>query len=176
MTNVRTQPNKEKGRNLCAALRALTVSFSVLGMIAILLVSAVTAGWDLNAFWFYLVLVLQVSVTLYISLLTLLMELNRYVRRKAGEDLRETRFAKGCHLLFLISAIAGLVTVVVIPLILADLVSGPVVLVHYAFGALLLLLYIIFGVYSFGRRIINRRRAEVQRLEEEKQAWEGYLT
>lgn len=176
MTDVRTQPNKEKGRNLCTALRTLTVLFSVLGLVAILLVSAVTAGWDLNAFWFYLVLVEQMLGTVYLSLITLLWELTLHVRRRAGENLCDTPFAKGCHLVFLIAAIAGLVTVVVIPLILADLVSGPVVLVHYAFGGVLLLLYAIFGIYTLVGRIINHRREERQRLEEEKQAWEGYLT
>ncbi len=176
MTDTHTQPNKEKGRTLCTALRALTVLFSIIGMMAILLTSAITAGWDLNAFWFYLVLVLQVFCTVYLSIVTLLWELTRHVRRRAGEDLRDTSFTKGCHLVFLIAAIAGLVTVVAIPLILADLVSGPVALVHYAFGGVLLLLYVIFGVYNFVRRIIDHRREERQRLEDEKQAWEGYLT
>lgn len=176
MTDIRTQPNNEKGRRLCTALRALNVSFGVIGLIAILLVSAITAGWDINAFWFYLVLVEQVSATVYLSMLTLLWELTRYVRRRAGENLHDTPFAKGCHLVFLISAIAGLATVVVIPLILADLVSGPVVLIHYAFGGVLLFMYVIFGVYTLVRRIIDQRRAERQRLEDEKQAWEGYLT
>ncbi|MBE6586055.1 MAG: hypothetical protein E7645_05960 [Ruminococcaceae bacterium] len=175
MTDVRTQANKEKGRNICTALRTLTVLYSVLGPVAMLLVSAVTAGWDLNAFWFYLVLVEQMLGTVYLSLVTLLWELTRHVRRRAGEDLRDTPFAKGCHLVFLVAAIAGLVTIVVIPLILADLAGGPVVLIHYAFGGVLLLLYVIFGVYTLVSRTVNHRRAERQRLEEEKQAWEGYL-
>ena len=176
MTDLHTRPSNEKGSNRCTALRTLTVLCSIMGLIGILLVSAVTAGWDLNAFWFYLVLVLQMFSTTYLSLITLLWELTRYVRSRAGEDLHDTPFTKGCHLVFSIAAMAGLVTVVVIPLILADLVSGPIVLVHYAFGGVLLLLYAIYGIYILIRRIMNHRREERQRLEEEKQAWEGYLT
>ena len=56
------------------------------------------------------------------------------------------------------------------------IVSGPIVLVHYAFGGVLLLLYAIYGIYILIRRIMNHRREERQRLKEEKQAWEGYLT
>jgi hypothetical protein len=71
---------------------------------------------------------------------------------------------------------AGLLTVVFIPLILFDVLNGGFAIIHFAIGILEASLYAILGACAVVRRIIRRRRAERQRLEEEKQAWEGYLT
>ena len=70
---------------------------------------------------------------------------------------------------------AGLGTAVFIPLILFDLLNGGFAIIHFAIGMLEASLYGTLGVYDVIRRIIRRRRAEGQRLEEERQAWEGYL-
>ena len=71
---------------------------------------------------------------------------------------------------------AGLGTAVCIPLILFDLLNGGFAIIHFAIGMLEASLYAALGIYAAIRRIIRRRRAEVQRLEEERQAWEGYLS
>jgi hypothetical protein len=70
----------------------------------------------------------------------------------------------------------GLVTVVILPLILFDLLNGGFAVIPFAIGGLMALLYAVVGVYAIIRRIMDRRRAEAQRLEEEKRAWEGYLS
>ena len=71
---------------------------------------------------------------------------------------------------------AGLGPAVFIPLILFDLLNGGFAMIHFAIGMLEASLYAVLGVYAAIRRIIRRRRAEVQRLEEEQQVWEGYLS
>jgi hypothetical protein len=43
-------------------------------------------------------------------------------------------------------------------------------------GALQLLLYTALWIRAILRRIGDRRRAEAERLEEERLAWEGYLS
>lgn len=176
MTTHQPPSNAPKGRTLCKALHTLTVAFAVLGLAVILLLSAVLADWDVNAFWFYLVLMIQSFGTVYLSLLTLLWMLTRHARRQNGESLGDKPFDKGLSVTFLAAAIVGLLTVALIPLILADLLHGAFVLIHFACGGLLILLYLVYGIYTAVRRIIHHRRAKRERLAEEKQAWEGYLT
>ena len=102
-------------------------------------------------------------------------ELTRRARRKYGEDIGDTPFTTVLHRILGGVAMAGLGTAVFIPLILFDLLNGGFAIIHFVIGMLEASLYGTLGVYDVIRRIIRRRRAEGQRLEEEKQAWEGYL-
>ena len=132
--------------------------------------------WWSEMFLVYLALYTLLEFTSYFAVLTVLRELTRRARRRSGEDLRDTPFTVTLRLLLKITALAGLLTVTLIPLILFDLLNGGFAMIHFAIGILEASLYAIFGVYAVIRRIIDRRRAERQRLEEERQAWEGYLT
>ena len=178
MTN--TDMNPHKGGRLCRILRILTVAFAILAPAATVAASAVSTllenDWWSEMFLLYLALYILLGFTSYFALLTILRELTRRARRRSGEDLRDTPFTGTLRLLLKITALAGLLTVTLIPLILFDLLNGGFALIHFAIGILEASLYAIFGVYAVIRRVIDRRRAERQRLEEEKQAWEGYLT
>lgn len=178
MTSANTQPKKGKG--LCRVLRILTVLFAVLGPVALIAAAVVTTlletDWWLELFLVYLALYTLLGFTSYLGLLAILWELTRRARRKNGEDLRDTRLTVILHRILQGAAVMGLATVVVIPLILFDYLNGGFAVIHFVIGGLMALLYAVLGVYTIIRRIIDYRRAEAQRLEEEKQAWEGYLS
>ena len=178
MTN--TGMNPHKGGRLCRALRILTVAFAVLAPAATIAAAAVSTllenDWWSEMFLVYLALYTLLGFTSYFALLTVLRELTRRACRRNGEDLRDTPFTVTLRLLLKITALAGLLTVTLIPLILFDLLNGGFAMIHFAIGILEASLYAILGACAVIRRIIRRRRAERQRLEEEKQAWEGYLT
>jgi amino acid permease len=178
MTN--TGMNPHKGGSLCRALRILTVAFAILAPAATVAAAAVSTllenDWWSEIFLLYLALYTLLGFTSYFALLTILRELTRRACRRNGEDLRDTPFTGTLRLLLKITALAGLLTVTLIPLILFDLLNGGFAIIHFAIGILEASLYAILGACAVIRRIIRRRRAERQRLEEEKQAWEGYLT
>ena len=170
MTN--TGMNPHKGGRLCRALRILTVAFAVLAPAATIAAAAVSTllenDWWSEMFLVYLALYTLLGFTSYFAVL-------RACRRN-GEDLRDTPFTVTLRPILKITALAGLLTVTLIPLILFDLLNGGFAMIHFAIGILEASLYAILGACAVIRRIIRRRRAERQRLEEEKQAWEGYLT
>lgn len=178
MTNTHASPHQ--GSKSYRILRILTASFAVFGPVAAITAAAVTTllegdwwkGFFLACLAFYGLLL----YTSYFSLLTVLWELTRRARRKNGEDTGDTPFTTVLHRILGGAAVAGLLTVVFIPLILFDLLNGGFAIIHFAIGMLEASLYAVLGVYAAIRRIIRRRRAEVQRLEEERQAWEGYLS
>ena len=178
MTNTHASPNQ--GGKSYRVLRILTAAFAVFGPVAVITAAAVTTllegdwwkGFFLACLAFYGLLL----YTIYFSLLTVLWELTRRARRKNGEDTGDTPFTTVLHHILGGAAVAGLLTVVFIPLILFDLLNGGFAIIHFAIGMLEVSLYAALGVYAAIRRIIRRRRAEVQRLEEERQAWEGYLS
>ena len=178
MTNTHASPHQ--GGKSCRVLRILTASFAVFGPVAAITAAAVTTllegdwwkGFFLACLAFYGLLL----YTSYFSLLTVLWELTRRARRKNGEDTGDTPFTTVLHRILGGAAVAGLLTVVFIPLILFDLLNGGFAIIHFAIGMLEASLYAALGVYAAIRRIIRRRRAEVQRLEEERQAWEEYLS
>jgi MFS family permease len=177
MTKEKTQP---KHGRLCRALRVLTALFAALGPVA-LIAAAVAAtllenDWWSEMFLVYLALYTLLGFTSYLGLLTILWELTRYARRKKGEDLRDTPLTVILHRILGATAVMGLVTVVILPLILFDLLNGGFAVIHFAIGGLMALLYAVLGVYAIIRRIMDHRRAEAQRLEEEKRAWKGYLS
>ena len=177
MSNTYANPNQ--GGKACRVLRILTASFAVFGPVAAITAAAVTTllegdwwkGFFLACLAFYGLLL----YTSYFSLLTVLWELTRRARRKYGEDIGDTPFTTVLHRILGGVAMVGLGTVVFIPLILFDLLNGGFAMIHFVIGMLEASLYGTLGVYDVIRRIIRRRRAEGQRLEEEKQAWEGYL-
>ena len=172
-----TNTKHKSGKSMSAkALQVVTLAWAILGLAAILLTAAVWGDWDLNAFYFYLIIVFQFSATVYLSVLAILWELSRRTRRRAGTDLRDTPFTVMLHRLLLITAVAGLLTASFIPLILFDLLNGGFSLIHFAIGIMEAVLYATWGIYTVIRRILECRRTEQHRLEEEKQAWEGYLT
>ena len=178
MTN--TGMNPHKGGRLCRALRILTASFAVFGPVAVITAAVVTTllegDWWKGVFLVCLAFYALLLYTSYFSLLTVLGELTRRARRKNGEDTGDTPFTTALHRILGGAAMAGLLTVVFIPLILFDVLNGGFAMIHFAIGILEAFLYAILGACAVIRRIIRRRRAERQRLEEEKQAWEGYLT
>lgn len=164
---------------LVCLLRILTTSWAILGPVAVITAAVVTTllegdwwkGFFLACLAFYGLLL----YTSYFSLLTVLWELTRRTRRKYGEDIGDTPFTTVLHRILGGVAMAGLGTAVFIPLILFDLLNGGFAIIHFVIGMLEASLYGTLGVYDVIRRIIRRRRAEGQRLEEERQAWEGYL-
>lgn len=178
MTNTHASPNQ--GGKACRVLRILTAAFAVFGPVAAITAAAVTTllegdwwkGFFLACLAFYGLLL----YTSYFSLLTVLWELTRRARRKNGEDTGDTLFTTVLHRILGGAAVAGLGTAVCIPLILFDLLNGGFAIIHFAIGMLEASLYAALGVYAAIRRIIRRRRAERQRLEEERQAWEEYLS
>jgi len=178
MTNTHASPNQ--GGKSCRVLRILTASFAVFGPVAVITAAAVTTllegDWWKGFFLACLAVYALLLYTSYFSLLTVLWELTRRARRKNGEDTGDTPFTIVLHRILGGAAMAGLLTVVFIPLILFDLLNGGFAIIHFAIGILEASLYAILGACAVIRRIIRRRRAERQRLEEEKQAWEGYLT
>ena len=178
MTHTHASPNQ--GGKSCRVLRILTASFAVFGPVAVITAAVVTTllegDWWKGFFLACLAVYALLLYTSYFSLLTVLWELTRRARRKNGEDTGDTPFTTVLHHILGGAAMAGLLTVVFIPLILFDVLNGGFAIIHFAIGILEASLYAIFGVYAVIRRVIERRRAERQRLEEEKQAWEGYLT
>lgn len=177
MTNTHASP--KQGAKSGRLLRILTASFAVFGPVAVVTAAVVTTllegdwwkGFFLACLAFYGLLL----YTVYFSLLTILWELTRRARRKNGEDPGDTPFATVLHRILGGAAVAGLGTAVCIPLILFDILNGGFAIIHFAIGMLEASLYAVLGVRAVIRHIIRRRRAERQRLEEERQAWEGYL-
>lgn len=165
-----------KGRSF----RRLTILFAILGPITIITAAVVTTiiegDWWSELFYMYLALYTLLGFTTYFSWLALLWAVTRLARSRSGADLCDTPFMRVLHRILLYVAVAGLVTAVTIPLILVDLIDGRFVLLHFAVGGILLVLYLIVGIHAIFRRIIDHRKAERHRLEDEKQAWEGYLT
>ena len=178
MTHTHASPNQ--GGKSCRVLRILTASFAVFGPVAVITAAVVTTllegDWWKGFFLACLAVYALLLYTSYFSLLTVLWELTRRARRKNGEDLGDTPFTTALHRILGGAAMAGLGTAVFIPLILFDLVNGGFAMIHFAIGILEAVLYAIWGIYAAVRRTTQRRRAERQRLEEERQAWEGYLT
>ena len=178
MTKDRPMP-KER-RRLCVFLRVLTAFFAILVPVAIVTVAVVTTlletDWWSDLFLVYLALYTLLGFTSYFSLLTIFGELTRYARRKSGEILRGTHFMTMLRRILQITAAVGLLTAVFIPLILLDLMDGRFSIIHFAIGIMELALYVVWGIYAVVRRVIQHRRAEQQRLADEKQAWVGYLS
>jgi hypothetical protein len=178
MTNSHTQ--QKNGNRLCRTLRVLTTVFAILAPTAAVAAAAVTTllenDWWSEMFLVYLALYTLLGFTSYFAVLTVLWELTRRARRKNGEVSGDTPFTVTLSRILRGAAVAGLGTVVFIPLIFLDLLNGGFAMIHFAIGILEASLYAAWGIYTVVRRIIQRRRAEQQRLEEEKQAWEGYLT
>ncbi|MBP3666946.1 MAG: hypothetical protein J6K29_07835 [Clostridia bacterium] len=170
----------KNGHKLGFLLRILTMFWAILGPVAVIaaaVVSTVLEGdWWSELFYMYLALYTLLGFTTYFSLLTILWEAARRTGRQAGEDLRDTPFTAVLHRILRITAVAGLVTVAFILLIFFDLLNGGFAMIHFAIGILQVSLYAVCGIHAVIRRITDRRRAEKQRLAEEKQAWEGYLT
>ncbi len=176
----KTRANDARKTGTCGFFRLLRVLLAVLGPVAIITAAAVVTiiegDWWSELFYMYLALFTLLGVTTYLSLLTFLWELTRRAVRRVGVDLRDTPFTRVLHRILLPVAVAGLITAAVIPLILADLINGRFVLIHFGVGGILAVLYGIAGVYAIIRRVTDHRGAERQRLEDEKRAWEGYLT
>ena len=172
-----TNTKHKSGKSMSAkALQVVTLAWAILGLAAILLTAAVLGDWDLNAFSFYLVIVFQFSATVYLSVLAILWELSRTLCRRAGILPPDKPFGLWLHRILLWIAVGGCVTAVLFPLILGDFLPGQAVLAHYAFGILLLVLYPVWGISAMIRCVRDHRCAERQRLADEKQAWEGYLS
>lgn len=181
MTDVRTQANRGKGQRWARALRILTCFFAILGPSAMIgtawVMTLVEGDWWFNLFLFFLAAMVMLSFALYISLLTMLWELTRRVRNRTGYPLHDgTTFIKVIHRILTGVAMAGIITFIPFILVFTDLLKGYFAWPHFACGGILLVLYMTLGVYHAITCAKERRQAKKQRLEEEKQAREGYLT
>jgi hypothetical protein len=176
MTDTQCKPRTYKINGLATFLRVLTLVFAFLGFAVILLTAALLGDWDSTAFGFFIVIILEVMGTLYLSVLTFLWELTRRIRRVAGRLSVDKPFGRVLHSFLLWMAVGGSVSFALIPMSFSGSGLGVTILIHYAFGVVLTTLYLVLWVYTLVCRIMDHRRAEAQRLEEERQAWEGYLT
>jgi hypothetical protein len=176
MTNAATQP--KTGRILCRILRVLTGVFILLGAVSILLAAAVKTEWELTDLWFYLGEVFVNNGPIFLGGITILWNLTRLVGYQTGMPMREGRFERVIHVALLVAAAMGLVFLLQMISLRETMfmVTAIMWLSYLAMGALQILLYASLGVRAILRRIGDRRRAEAERLEEERLAWEGYLS
>ncbi len=180
MTELHSRQNRKKGQGYVKALRILTCIFAVLGPSAMigsaLVMTLIEGDWWFDLFLFFFAAMVMLSFAMYISLLTLLWELSRHVRSRAGDNLHDdTAFIKVIHRILTGVAMAGIITIIPFVLVFTDLLKGYFAWPHLACGGVLLVLYMTLGVYHAVTCVKEHRRAERQRLEEEKQAWEKYL-
>ncbi len=161
-------------------LRFITAAIGILGpgaMIgAAIVITLMEGDWWFNLFLAFLGAIALISFSLYVSVVTLLWELTRHVRRKAGMEMNDTPVSVVLHRILLPASVAGLVSAVTLPLILLDLINGMFAWIHFACGGALVITLAVSGIYSLIRRIKDHRRAEAERLAQEKQAWESYLS
>jgi hypothetical protein len=119
-----------------------------------------------------------INSTIYFSGITILWNLTRLVGYQTGMPMREGRFERVIHVALLVAAAMGLVFLLQMISLRETMfmVTAIMWLSYLAMGALQILLYASLGVRAILRRIGDRRRAEAERLEEERLAWEGYLS
>lgn len=176
MTNAATQP--KTGRILCRILCVLTGIFILLGAVSILLAAVAKTDRDLTDIGFYLTEVFVINSTIYFSGITFLWNLSRLVGYQTGMPMREGRFERVIHVALLVAAAMGLVFLLLMISLRETIFMATAImwLSYLAMGALQILLFVSLGVRAILRRIGDRRRAEAERLEEERLAWEGYLS
>jgi hypothetical protein len=149
-----------------------------LGEDSILLAAAVKTEWELTDLWFYLGEVFVNNGPIFLGGITILWNLTRLVGYQTGIPPREGRFERVIHVALLVAAAMGLVFLLQMISLRETvfMVTAIMWLSYLAMGALQLLLYTALWIRAILRRIGDRRRAEAERLEEERLAWEGYLS
>ena len=169
-----------RGGILYSVFRVITVLFVILGPAAMIggavACTLVEGDWWFPLFLAFLGGIALFSLALYVSLAVLLWELCRYFRRRAGLDMGDTPLKLVMHRVFLPISAAGVVSASVLIFIWKDLLPGVLVWIHLVCGVILILLLAVYGLYILSRRRAARRLAEAERLAQEKQEWDGYLS
>lgn len=175
-----TCTQKKPGTGASRALGVFTTVLAVLGPIAMvssaIVITLMEGDWWFNLFLVYLGGIALLSFSLYVSIVTLLWELTRHARRKAGMDMKDTPVSVALHRILLPVSMAGVISVVTIPLVVTDLINGAFTWIHLACGGVLLVTLTVYGIHAIIRRRADRRRDEAERLAQEKQAWDEYLS
>ena len=171
---------KKPGTGASRALGVFTTVLAVLGPIAMvssaIVITLMEGDWWFNLFLVFLGGIALFSFSLYVSIVTLLWELTRHARRKAGMDTKDTPVSAALHRILLPVSMAGVISVVTIPLFVTDLINGAFMWIHLACGGVLLVTLTVYGIHAIIRRRADRRRDEAERLAQEKQAWDEYLS
>ena len=175
-----TCTKKKPGTGASRVLGVFTTVLAVLGPFAMvssaIVITLIEGDWWFNLFLVFLGGIALFSFSLYVSIVTLLWELTRHARRKAGMDMKDTPVSAALHRILLPVSMAGVISVVTIPLIVTDLINGAFMWIHLACGGVLLVTLTVYGIHAIIRRRADRRRDEAERLAQEKQAWDEYLS
>ena len=167
MTN--TSKKLTWGRILCRALRILLIIYISLSLVAIFW----SASWDLKNY----IGAFVIFGSPFLGGVTILWNLIRFVKYRTGMLMREGRFERVAHEALLAVMVFG-IPVFLLMLVMSGVSLGTHVIVWETNTVLVgfqLLLFASLGIRAILRRIEDHRRAEAERLEEERLAWEGYL-
>ena len=132
----------------------LTIGFAIIVPVAMILtaliLTLIEGDWWFDLFAVYLGAIAMIFFTFYLSLVALFWELIRNVCQK---NVFDTIFIKVLHRILLGTAVAGIISFVPFVLIFFDILSGIFALPHFICGGILLLVYIVLGIYSLIFRI-----------------------